>query len=78
MMNQIRDGFARQSFTREFVEAISGQMQGAIGAKWSEWGSEQVMSNIVIATPSNSSRGFTPVSCNCPMILFSIEIPSSA
>jgi len=29
-------GFARQSFTREFVEAISGQMQAAIGAKWSE------------------------------------------
>src|SRR5450631_4535142 len=42
-------GFAQQSFTREFVEAISGQMQAAIGAKWSEWGSEQVMSNIVLA-----------------------------
>ena len=42
-------GFARQSFTRGFVEAISGQMQVAIGAKWSEWGSEQVMSNIVLA-----------------------------
>jgi len=42
-------GFPRQSFTREFVEAISGQMQAAIGAKWSEWGSEQVMSNVVIA-----------------------------
>ena len=47
-------GFARQSFTREFVEAISGQMQGAIGAKWSEWGSEQVMSNIVIANIPNA------------------------
>jgi hypothetical protein len=42
-------GFARQSFTREWVEAISGQMRRAIGSKWSEWGSEQVMSNIVIA-----------------------------
>jgi len=42
-------GFAQQSFTREFVEAISGQMRRAIGAKWSEWGSEQVMSNIVVA-----------------------------
>ena len=42
-------GFARQSFTREFVEQISAQMQAAIGAKWSEWGSEQVMSNIVVA-----------------------------
>lgn len=47
-------GFARQSFTREFVEAISGQMQAAIGAKWSEWGSEQVMSNIVIANTPNA------------------------
>ena len=47
-------GFARQSFTREFVEAISGQMQAAIGAKWSEWGSEQVMSNIVIANIPNA------------------------
>lgn len=42
-------GFAPQSFAREFVEAISEQMSRAIGAKWSEWGSEQVMSNIVIA-----------------------------
>jgi hypothetical protein len=42
-------GFARESFTREWVEAISGQMRRAIGSKWSEWGSEQVMSNIVIA-----------------------------
>jgi hypothetical protein len=47
-------GFARQSFTRELVETISGQMQRAIGAKWSEWGSEQVMSNIVIANIPNA------------------------
>jgi hypothetical protein len=47
-------GFARRSFTREFVEAISGQMQAAIGTKWSEWGSEQVMSNIVIANIPNA------------------------
>ena len=42
-------GFARQSFTRGFVEDISAQMQTAIGRRWSEWGSEQVMSNIVLA-----------------------------
>jgi len=47
-------GFARQSFTREFVEAISVQMRAAIGAKWSEWGSEQVMSNIVVANIANA------------------------
>ncbi len=42
-------GFARRSFTPEFVEAISRQMHAAIGDKWAEWGSEQVMSNIVVA-----------------------------
>jgi hypothetical protein len=47
-------GFARQSFEREFVETISTQMQAAIGAKWSEWGSEQVMSNIVVANIPNA------------------------
>ena len=47
-------GFARQSFTQEFVEEISGQMQAALGAKWNEWGSEQVMSNIVIANTSSA------------------------
>lgn len=42
-------GFPRRSFTRGFVEAISAEMHSAIGAKWAEWGSEQVMSNIVLA-----------------------------
>ena len=42
-------GFSRGSFTREFVESISAQMEAAIGDRWREWGSEQVMSNIVIA-----------------------------
>ena len=42
-------GFARRSFTREFVEAISAQMRSALGDRWAEWGSEQVMSNIVVA-----------------------------
>jgi hypothetical protein len=42
-------GFPRRSFTREFVEAISAEMRAATGEKWNEWGSEQVMSNIVVA-----------------------------
>jgi hypothetical protein len=42
-------GFARGSFTREFVETISAQMKAALGDRWHDWGSEQVMSNIVIA-----------------------------
>ena len=47
-------GFARKSFTREFVEGISAQMEAAIGEKWREWGSEQVMSNIVVANIPNA------------------------
>ena len=42
-------GFAPRSFERGFVETVSTQMRGALGDKWSEWGSEQVMSNIVVA-----------------------------
>ena len=42
-------GFAPGSFTRGFVEDISRQMESALGKKWHEWGSEQVMSNIVVA-----------------------------
>lgn len=46
-------GFAKGSFNREFVEEISGQMSDALGDRWREWGSEQVMSNIVVAnTPA--------------------------
>jgi hypothetical protein len=47
-------GFARGSFAREFIEDISKQMSSAIGKKWSEWGSEQVMSNVVIANVANA------------------------
>lgn len=42
-------GVPQGSFTREFVEQISSEMEAAIGTKWRQWGSEQVMSNIVIA-----------------------------
>jgi len=41
--------FSKGSFTRAFVEEISTQIEAAIGTKWREWGSEQVMSNIVVA-----------------------------
>ncbi|HEX7272420.1 MAG TPA: hypothetical protein VF420_09745 [Casimicrobiaceae bacterium] len=47
-------GFAPGSFERRFVEDISVQMRAAIGAKWDEWGSEQVMSNIVIANVADA------------------------
>ena len=42
-------GFAKGSFDLDFVEEISSQMSDALGDRWREWGSEQVMSNIVVA-----------------------------
>lgn len=47
-------GFSRRSFTRSFVDGISTQMREALGDRWAEWGSEQVMSNIVVANIENS------------------------
>jgi hypothetical protein len=48
-------GFPRHSFERGFVETISSEMRRAIGDKWAEWGSEQVMSNVVIANIPNAA-----------------------
>ncbi|MCG8358423.1 MAG: hypothetical protein MI920_22895 [Kiloniellales bacterium] len=42
-------GFARGGTTVAWVEDLSRQMQDRIGAKWTEWGSEQAMSNLVVA-----------------------------
>ena len=47
-------GFPQDSFRRDFVEEISSEMYAAIGSKWDEWGSEQVMSNIVVANIASS------------------------
>jgi hypothetical protein len=47
-------GFAPRSFSRAFVETISSQMWAALGDRWSEWGSEQVMSNVVVANVSDA------------------------
>lgn len=42
-------GFPRQSFSRERVEDLSEQMHRALGERWSEWGTEQFMSNVIVA-----------------------------
>ncbi|MDZ4283072.1 MAG: hypothetical protein U1C04_20190 [Hydrogenophaga sp.] len=47
-------GFAKGSFSREFVENVSLQMESLVGSRWREWGSEQVMSNIVVANTPGS------------------------
>lgn len=47
-------GFPAQSFSREWVEDISEQLGATLGEKWAEWGSEQTMSNIVVANMAKS------------------------
>lgn len=42
-------GFARGSLTRPALESFSRDMQALLGDKWSEWGSEQVASNYLVA-----------------------------
>jgi len=47
-------GFARASFNRSDVEFFSRNMERICGrAKWHEWGSEQVTSNLIIANSRN-------------------------
>ena len=47
-------GFPKGSVSKEFIEDISSQMKDIVGDKWQEWGSEQVMSNIVVANMEKS------------------------
>ncbi len=42
-------GFPIKSFEKPFIIKLSQEMEQLIGKKWHKWGSEQVMSNIVIA-----------------------------
>lgn len=43
------DGFSKNLFTLKDIEEFSTSMFGIIGEKWGEWGSEQTMSNILVA-----------------------------
>lgn len=58
-------GFAKGSFSRKYVENISIEMAKIVGDRWSEWGTEQVMSNIVVANSPRSSVLTHPKYCNC-------------
>jgi hypothetical protein len=42
-------GFPKGSFNKQFIIDFSNKMENEIGSKWHEWGSEQVMSNVVVA-----------------------------
>ncbi len=47
-------GFAPGSGKLELMLRLSTQMQSLIGERWLEWGSEQVMSNLVVANQPNA------------------------
>ena len=61
-------GFGKRSFDRGFIDEISGQMFDALGNRWREWGSEQVMSNIVIANTKDRYVLPHPKYCDCTKI----------
>lgn len=47
-------GFSAGPGKLEFMQKMSTQMQSLIGERWLEWGSEQVMSNLVVANQPNA------------------------
>lgn len=47
-------GFARGAVTRSQVERYSSAFQAELGEKWSRWGSEQFMSNFLLANAEGS------------------------
>lgn len=47
-------GFARGAVSRTQAETFSIAMEALVGSRWSEWGSEQVTSNYLIANAPNS------------------------
>ncbi len=47
-------GFPKASFDKQFIVDFSQKIEKEIGAKWHQWGSEQVMSNVVVANLDKS------------------------
>jgi hypothetical protein len=63
-------GFARGSFSLAKIEEFSQSMERIVGTMWSNWGSEQVSSNFIIANSPISSVLPYPKYAN-----FTLEIP---
>lgn len=58
-------GFGKGSVDHSFIENISAEMFSALGDRWAEWGSEQVMSNIVVANCPKALPLPHPKYCDC-------------
>ena len=61
-------GFAKGATSRAFIEDLSRQMHQAVGERWSEWGTEQVTSNIAIANSPKAIMLPHPKYANCQCI----------
>jgi hypothetical protein len=58
-------GFPRGSFSRADVERISVQMASALGDRWREWGTEQFISNLIVANTASPAVLPHPKYCDC-------------
>jgi hypothetical protein len=47
-------GFPPGTVRRDLIEGIHREMADLLGTRWTEWGSEQVMSNLIIANSAGS------------------------
>jgi len=57
-------GFAKGSTSRDQLAQISMLMQGVVGSRWTEWGTEQVTSNIICASAQGARPLPHPKYCN--------------
>lgn len=61
-------GFPKNSIDKQFIIDFSQSMENLIGQKWHQWGSEQVMSNVVIANLERRMVLPHPKYCDCTKI----------
>jgi hypothetical protein len=58
-------GFARASFDPQRLDELSRQMGEKLGKRWAEWGTEQFMSNVIVANSPNPCVLPHPRYCDC-------------
>lgn len=61
-------GFAPGAGKLDLMRNLSSQLEGLLGPVWREWGSEQVMSNLVVANQPRAMVLPHPAYCDCNRI----------
>ena len=62
-------GFARGCFSRDRLEEFSTEMTTLLGSRWSEWGTEQIASNFVVAnSPDAAVLPYPKYACYDPNV----------